>query len=378
MRRHGLAVSLCLLLAGAVSGQNSIFHFDGTIEFTSRGANGINAKYLAQRLPGDQLCGATAITSVSIILQDQNVTTTEMATIEIRTNDPAGPATGAPDMSAAGLLASVPLGTIQFPGAGPVGVLALTSTFTPPIAIPPTPTAMPGSDLYIGVAFPPAPGWTMDGISVNMSGGPNVPGEMQTSATPGYTGIAGSSGLGWDVDLTTGTAMLGTGNRSWRIQTFVAEDVCQPFADNPAAFMGAGAPLNPNFGYSGIFPDMNRMVAGAVASDGFGYRVLATAAVGSSANLFVTGPPLMPVATSVSPVGVICIDPLATIPAPFTPLLTQLTVAGPAGSPAGQSMATFGPFPGNPSIAGLVIHAQCLTIDITGLLRLSTVGTLHF
>ena len=73
------------------------------------------------------------------------------------------------------------------------------------------------------------------------------------------------------------TKALGTGNRAWFIAARFAQDVLQPFADNPTVFIGGTtAGLNPNFGYAGIFPDVvrgdsiswrARMISNGLSSD---------------------------------------------------------------------------------------------------------------
>src|SRR5262245_49868837 len=193
--RIPLAVSIAGL-AMPLAAQNALQHYDGTTEFTSRGATGTAAKTLLQRIPMDQACGRTAIASLTCTIQDQSAVTPESFTIEVRSTDPAGPPTGAPDMSPAGLIASVGPTPITFPGTGVSALVLTTAVAIPLFAFAP---GVPAGDIYIGLAFPAAPGWTADGISIHCSAAlSGLAGEQMRATAIGYTGVAGLSGLGWD------------------------------------------------------------------------------------------------------------------------------------------------------------------------------------
>src|SRR5262249_5735374 len=208
--RFPFAASVLSILTLPLAAQNALQHYDGTTEFTSRGASGTAAKTLLQRIPMDQACGRTAIASLTCTIQDQSAVTPESFTIEVRSTDPAGPPTGAPDMSPAGLIASVGPTPITFPGTG-VSAPVLTNA----VAFAP---GVPAGDIYIGLAFPAAPGWTADGISIHCSAAlSGLAGEQMRATAIGYTGVAGLSGLGWD-SAAGGPPALGSGNRSWNLR----------------------------------------------------------------------------------------------------------------------------------------------------------------
>src|SRR5215831_10504729 len=96
--------ALALLTVVPLVAQNPYLHGDST-GFANRGANGGAPRVLLQRLPQDQACGRTNVIDVTIAIQDQQPSTAESFTIEVRGNDPSVP--GTPDMSPAGLLGSV-------------------------------------------------------------------------------------------------------------------------------------------------------------------------------------------------------------------------------------------------------------------------------
>jgi hypothetical protein len=359
-----LVLALCGLCISAFA-QQEIRFFDGTVEFTSRGGAAATAqKGLYERIPADQTCGAAAIHSMQLTLQDQDQTTTENFVIEVRGNDPAGPTTGQPDLSAAGVIGSVTVTGFSF-GTG-IGAAVSIVTVTFPVGgllLPASPPGVPGSDLYVGVNSPITPGWPADGLGMHISAAiaPNVGEQMRTTAI-GYTGLAGNAGMGWDSNLTALTSALGSGNRAWNVGVRFIQDTLQPFADNAAVFTGlAGVGLNPNFGYTGIFPDL-------VRGDGLGLRLRSKAAPGSSAfiafDFALTGPLAIPGID-----GALCLN-LLTLTLLPTPVLT-----GPPPAGAGwASEAIIGPFTGIASLAGLGdVFAQCFTVDVgTGAGAIST------
>jgi hypothetical protein len=131
MRRLTLISAGILAATATVAvAQNELHHFDGTIEFVSRGTNAVNAKTLLQRLPADQICGADSITDSTLFLQDQDFNTPETFAIEVRGNNAAGPATGSPDMSAGGLIGTtgpIPI-TFPMPTTGVASAVIVTIT----------------------------------------------------------------------------------------------------------------------------------------------------------------------------------------------------------------------------------------------------------
>src|SRR5262252_9241868 len=136
--------ALAALTVVPLDAQNPLQHHDGT-GFATRGANGTAARVLLQKLPQDQACGRTNIVDLTIAIQDQDASTAESFTVEVRGNDPSVP--GAPDMSPAGLLGSA--GPIPFPNSG-TGPEAFFMRVPLGIAIPPFAVGV-NADLYVAV-----------------------------------------------------------------------------------------------------------------------------------------------------------------------------------------------------------------------------------
>lgn len=361
-----------VLFAASASAQNRLHHYDGTTEFTSRGSMGADPKTLLQRIPGDQACGSAEIVQSVCLIQDQNTATPESYQFQVRANDPANP--GTPDMSSAGLIGSGPVIPVTFPG-GPIAALVVTITLTPPVPTPPGPPGVPAGDFYVGLDFPAAPFWASDGISIHMSGGPSPtnPGEQQSPSAVGYTGVPGQAGLAWEMNnnpfTPSGPNTLPTlPNRAWNMSTGLTSNVTQGFAHNVLAFIGFAN--SPNFGYAGIWPHMLRIPG----PDGFGFRVRATAPLGTPTVLLVGYPPLFPAPRSFAGVG----GALCHVPIPeVTIALGCVGTEAAPGQPAGTTQAMFGPFPGNPTFLGGTIHAQGLTLGPGGL-ALASMCTMSF
>jgi len=271
--RLGVVLSALTLPARAQSQGNLMYHYDGTTEFTSRGVGGVAQKLLLQRIPADQLCGATALYSVTTVIQDQNAATVEgPVSFELR-GDGAPPNT--PNI--AGAICSLPLGPIAFGG---VGVVAMKLTITMPApCLLPGICSTPAGDIYLGLGLPPVPTWPADGISMHMSANElHCPTCVPYATAPYPAGSpVHSTGLGWDVGYVGGaptTVHLGTLNRAWNIGGRYREDTLQPYADNAVRFTGGAAGANPNYGYPGIFPDSS-------LGDALGFNVQSSLPVGS-------------------------------------------------------------------------------------------------
>jgi hypothetical protein len=373
-----LAIALSVAALGFPQARR-LQHYDGTVEFTSRGNFGVLPGTAMQRIPWDQAAGATAVLETVAIIQDQAAATPEAITLEVRANDPFGPPTGAPDMAAPGLLGALGPFMVAFPG---VGISAVEITFVVPAGGIPLPAAVgvPAGDWYLGLAFGASPAWPMDGISTQISataGG--AVGEQMNPLPVGYTGVAGVAGLGWTFNAATGVLGLGTGNRSWLIGGRYDKDVVQPYASNPVAFTasgmvpaGVGDGADPNFGYTGIFPDVARF--GFAGSDMLGFRVRTTAPVGTPTALILTtvlfpGPVVLP--------GIL--DPASsalfvdvTSASTFTLDFGAGTVPAPAGEPAGLSDAWWGPFPLPPFFVGVTAYVQAVVFPPLPTISLST------
>ncbi|MBI5849809.1 MAG: hypothetical protein HZB39_02030 [Planctomycetes bacterium] len=262
-----------------------MYHYDGTTEFTSRGAGGVNQKALLQRIPADQLCGATMLLSVTTVIQDQSGVTPEgPVTLEVRGDDTIN--SPRPDMVNPPIC-SLPLGIIAFPGAG-VSAMKLTITLAAPCLLPQI-CPSPQGDFYLGFGLPAAPAWPADGISVHISANELMcPTCVPYGANPTLGSPVHATNLGWDVGYVAGVPTniwLGTLNRAWRIGGRYREDTLQPCASN-ARFSGGGAGLNPNYGYAGICPD-------ASLGDALGFNVQSSLPIGSPYFLLV-GPETCP------------------------------------------------------------------------------------
>ena len=124
--------ALVILVASALAGaQNAeMQHRDGTTTGGSRGAINTAPVGLYQRFPADQTRGAVTIHEFNILLQDQNPSTLENVTLVIRRNLAGGPATGSPDISAAGVIGGTIFNGLSF-GTGPVPAAAFVQVIFP-------------------------------------------------------------------------------------------------------------------------------------------------------------------------------------------------------------------------------------------------------
>lgn len=321
------------LLTFPALAQNHIQHYSGTA-FTSRGSAGISAVTLLQRLPADQVCGRTAIQSISHVIQNDGLGG-GMAnwSIDVRRNNPAGPPTGSPDMSSSGLIATLPI-SFNFPGG--IAAFQLTVTPTTPIALPPS-TLGPSGDIYISVALP----------SRGPIGGLHTSAESWTRANAvGYTGTLGLVGLAWD-SVAGGSpnpsAIGRVVNPSWHITTRFVDEVLQPFQ------VRAGQAW---FGYGGLFPD-------PAQGDQIGLRAVAQGTSWDVSVLLVSSTITAPIA--IPGIGSLCLGSNAVPVAAslFTPLVPPSTVA-----------ATFGPYPTAAGIGD--VYFQALSYKFGGGNRLST------
>lgn len=337
--RLGVVLSALTLPTRAPSQGNLMYHYDGTTEFTSRGVGGTAQKMVLQRVPADQLCGATMLYSVTAVIQDQDASTAEgPITLEIRGD---GVPPNSPNM--AGAICSLPLAPIPFGGTGVVA-MKLTITLATPCVLPGI-CSSPAGDIYLGFGLPAVPNWPTDGISVHISANElHCPSCVPYPASPYPAGSPiHSTNLGWDVGFVGGapsTVHLGTLNRAWNIGGRYREDTMQPYADNPLRFTGGAAGNNPNFGYAGIWPD-------ASLGDGLGFNVQSSLPVGSAYFLLLgfelcPGLPLPPNLLTPDSSQILCLMP-------FVVLGPVLTVAPPpclrwfGGAETSVSQASFGP-----------------------------------
>jgi hypothetical protein len=360
-KRFMTALLLAAGFTASAAAQNEIFHHDGTTEATSRGTTGTNAKTLLQRLPGDMTGGATGTIEHVMVVQDQNGTTTESFTYEVRADNPASP--NSPDMAPAGLLGSAGPFTLTFPCPGVPCALIITLTLGAPIPVPaPGTSGTPSGDFYVGLAFPPAPLWTADGISnwISFTSGSNAGEQMNTAATGYPPGGVGGSGLGWQYDATLLTPpSLASGNRVWYNTTRLVDNTSQPFADNPTAFTGVNSGLNPNYGCAGIWPDLTRTGG---STDKIGVRVRTIEPLGTPV-LLIYG------LSTIAPTAVPGVGGLLSIAPPFQITAAVSTVIPPSGlhsQNAAETEAVFGPATAPAFVVGKTIYVQGVVLGVSG------------
>lgn len=326
-------------LTGSSFAQNAIQHYAGT-NFASRGSASTAATTLLQRLPNDQNCGATGIHSVVHAMQGPTVGALPYS-LEIRRNDATAPPTGAPDMSAAGLIASVPL-TISIP---PNMALQVTTVFATPVVLPAV-YGLPAGDVYVGIALGTAT--ATSGLWLHVS--QPVVSPLRAGAV-GYTGIADEAGMGWEA-AAGGPPQIAARNLAWNIRTRLVDDVVQPFVTD-----ASNQPIL-DFGYAALFPDA------VVRRDRIGWHARAQGNVGDLAILIVGPRAAQP--TVFPGVGTLCIANSG--PWPF--VLDAAIYRRDGLEPAGTMNAVFGPYVGVPR--GPDLHAQVLTLKAGLRVQLST------
>ncbi len=339
------------LLAQSPLGGNLLYHYDGTTEATSRGGvAGTDEVSVLQRFPWDQCCGRTRLCCIQYTMQDQDPTTVESYTLEVRRSNPPTAAFpfGSPDMSPAGVIRSYPMRYDY-------GVIArrIALEIMPCIPLPEL-VGVPAADFYIGLRFAPNPNWpASDGVSCHTSGRllGNV-GEQFNALHPARYAMAPSVGLAFLHNWTTGVTSLASGDRAWAISAGLYEDVCQPVAFNPSRFTGTGGTgLDPNFGYAGIFPDVAQ-------GDAVGWRVRSVVPPGNPCVLLVgyQRPVLLNLAMF-GITGTLCVEHVVSIIQPTRPEALCRT----------QSSALFGGFAFPATLRGMSIMAQALTLDAAAL-----------
>ena len=334
--RNPICISLLTAtLSLPALGQNPIQHYAGT-SFTSRGTARAQATTLLQRLPSDQACGRTAIHSVVHSLQNDALAAANGNwTVEVRGNDGAGPRTGSPDMSATGLIASLPM-SFNFPA----GSTAYRFTTTPATPIRLRSGALgPAGDLYFGIALPAVAG--SPNLSLHMAADTS-----SRAAAVGYTGAAGIVGLAWEAIGGANPALYSPGalpNPAWDIGVRLVDETLQPFLDRAPA---------PFFGYGSLFPS-------AARGDLIGFR---TVAQGTNLDVSV----LLVGASLTAPIAIPGLGNLC-LPVNAVPVAASLfNSTGTAGTVA----ARFGPYP---AVAGVGdLYFQALSYKFGGGNRLST------
>jgi hypothetical protein len=293
-----------LLLAAVVVGnsltaQTSYQAFSlhpGITSFTSRGNNGVNSGQIFQGVHTSTFRGvmdsggAARIGRLHVVIQDQNCSTREGFDYVVRDgSDVAGPGTGSSSL----------LGTvtgIALPNSAKTTACAwgLTTTLAATAAI----TVPAVGHWSFGVLLPPAPNWTMDGVSIHA-----------TRATS-HNSHPRQEDQAWQILTNAVTAIHPSQKRSWRFTAFVG--------DHPGQSVGGVMKLRTGGrqGYGGSFPiassssvplKWDAQLNGGLANKGaasvvvIGVSRIAGVPFGIGARLFVNGPYVMfsgPVADS--------------------------------------------------------------------------------
>jgi hypothetical protein len=374
MRHASFLALAALALAAAARAQNEVHHFDGTTETFTRwgilGAPVTDPQIWYQRLPGDQIGGATGIVSTTATLFDFAPASVETVRLAVHADGGGRPG---PVIAASGDI------VVSGPGFGNEFTVTIdwTGGTGVPVPLPSTPDcAVPANDLWVAVECVD-PGALRDGLFIGSSIG--TPGEQANRAAPSDYSVhwaSGIRGLTYARNTVTGVLVSLGGNSSWWIRLGLADDVLQPFAKNPQRFTGSATAddgLDPNYGHAGIWPD-------PFAGDLSGVRLGSSLAPGGVAILFhspATGPArFVPFLNGVACLGLprvsLAASPLvAPGSSPHSP--PPDNVAGL--SLAATSEAIFGPHPLPPLPPGYRLRLQAVAVS-HGEWRISTLATI--
>jgi hypothetical protein len=244
-----IAAASILGLAALGAAQTPVpneFHvYDGSVEFTSRGALADNEGEILQGVSGAHFGYLRTAVGMFGTIQDQNNSTAETYHLVIRKDD----GTGKPDISPTGLIYMEGPYTYSGTGTGTVGSFPMRWTFQQPVPLPNEP-------FFYGIRIGTVPSpnvWPADGGSVHMSGGyptRNVCGERPR------LGVVPN--LAWDVVYTAGqpaSVAPTTLDRSYSLGLLFETALLQPYSIDPAS---ACAPKlgTPDFGYAALWPDL--------------------------------------------------------------------------------------------------------------------------
>ena len=373
-----LLAAISVGMAAPAFSQNEVHHHDGTTEtyvrFAAPGGSPTDAQTWYQRLPGDQIGGATGLMGISTVLLDLNGANTEKIRFRVSQGNRDQPGseflrTSRITVSGGGSGAQIFLVTFDWTGG--------TGT---PVPLPFSPGCnVPGRDIY-GAVQATSAGGSANGLLIGASIG--NPGEqfnpnVRSDYDPTRTG--NSRGLAYFRNTPTDQLFV-LNNVSYWIRQQFADDVVQPFAENFTRFTGPSTQQdgqNPNYGYAGIWPDPS-------ASDRFGVRLGSSFAPGGLAVLFAS-PTLGPPVFVPSLGGTFCLGtPLIRVATSPLAVPGSFTFSAPPEDVgllrlAATSEAVFGPFPFLSSIpSGTRIRQQAIAFDVFGNASLSTMATTSF
>jgi hypothetical protein len=256
------AALLGLAALGAAQVPSNEFHvYDGSVEFTSRGALADNEGEILQGVSGAHFGYLRTAVGMFGTIQDQNNSTAETYHLVIRKDD----GTGKPDISPTGLIYMEGPYTYSGTGTGTVGSFPMRWTFQKPVPLPNEP-------FFYGIRIGTVPSpnvWPADGGSVHMSGGyptRNVCGERPR------LGVVPN--LAWDVVYTAGqpaSVAPTTLDRSYSLGLLFETALLQPYSIDPAS---ACAPKlgTPDFGYAALWPDLADLEKNGYLAR-FGWRI---------------------------------------------------------------------------------------------------------
>ena len=394
MKNLSFLVGALALLAGVLPAQTATMNiyktYDGTTDATVRPyGNREEGIYMCFR--PELIRGLDTVDGWQVVCQDQNRTTQERVTLEIRRDD----GEGQPGVNQTDVVWSANY-TFNF-GTGTNPIAAGQFTFT----LQPIKLANPNETYWMGLHFPTTSSWpNTDGVSVHASctlsttkdcqeaprGMDQFKGELcgyiDFTATTGGPGLWSNTALDMDISFAGPVVQGYAHNLGYNTQGGTM-NFCTP-GSNP------GTPaIKPfaNFGYAGVWPDIadndNQQ-----RWDGFGWEVRANsfAANGGFALLLLSDQTFDPGFINAG-YGIIFLSPVTRF---FN--LIQLTAPlkiDTAASPP-TAKADFGPFALGPAndparfvFAAAVgpLHAQAVVVDAknpTGNIQFTNLTTMNF
>lgn len=343
---------------------------------TSRGNVGTAAGEIMTRIDGSELAGWGAqtpgfrtISSLTYVVQDQDVLTPESFDIKLYPEDPANP--GFPLLSAGVTYATAIAGPT---GTGPI----VAATKTTPPDVPGVGDSVPilgGGDVFVAFAVPAA-GWSADGLSFHIVLGYaptttfltfDTPGLAQGGTPPPAANPSNSHGL-----CLTGTSTL-TYNGRRNINLDIAHTTAGGRAlgvTNQTSYTASNNPPPAGYGpapgtgdmMSGVNPDV---VGGNVGrADDIAMEYYKTG-IGTGALViflfdFGNFGPEMPVSVFTPGTGVLCVN---------LPTVNTLGISFTAADEA-YIVSTF-PAAIRPSLVGLPVVQQAAALDAAGVVHAS-------
>jgi len=274
---------LTLNLIGQIPRPGNPFSiFDGTAEASIRFGKNENGLYMAYR--PSIIRGLRTIDMFYIVLQDEDCQTTESLKLEIRKDN----GEGLPGIKNSDVVWSLPLNISMGFGGGPASEVYLIKLINP--------ITLPDIDktYWIGLHFQYTQAWPHDGLSVHASGAGPTRNCEEAPRGMGYAKSELCAGIEFN---STGIKTGFWNNVGLKMVVYFKEPVLQGFAWNngyskkkgyynfckPGTSPGIPAKYAfANFGYAGIWPDVNDFLNEGRWDD-FGWRVVANQFLGTDA-----------------------------------------------------------------------------------------------